>query len=44
MRVSPTQALVICVSLSWFSLSVAVSMWTALLVAILLAVNNGESI
>ena len=44
MRVSPTQALVICVSLSWFSLSVAVSIRTALLVTILIAVNNGKSL
>ena len=44
MRVSPTHALVICVSLSWFSLSVAVSIQTALLVTILLAVNNGNSL
>ena len=40
----PTQALVICVSLSWFSLSVTVSIRTALLAIILLAVNNGKSL
>jgi len=46
MHVSPTQALVICVSLSWFSLSVAVSVRTvaALPVTILLAVNNGKGL
>ena len=34
----------ICVSLSWFSLSVTVSIRTALLAIILLAVNNGKSL
>jgi len=44
MHVSPNQVLVIYVSLSWLSLSVAVSIWTTLLVTILLAVNNGKSL